>query len=55
MLKLSFCDCIDVYILVKGTITVTKQGAESVALKTDKNVKPTNKWYWKTILRLLTA
>ena len=43
MLKLSFCDCIDVYILVKGTITVSKQGAESVALTTDKNVKPTNK------------
>ena len=43
MLKLRFCDCIDVHILVKGTITVAKQGAESVTLKTDKKVKPINK------------
>ena len=46
MLKSSLCDYSDAYILVPGTITITRAGAYAVVRKADKrnkqNVKLSN-------------
>ena len=39
MLKSSFCDSSDAYILVKGTITITGEGADDDAKRTDEKSK----------------
>ena len=36
MLKSSLCDCSDANIVMKGTITITKAGADSAARQADK-------------------
>ena len=39
MLKSGLCDYSDAYILVKGTITLVGQGADAVAIQTERNNK----------------
>ena len=39
MLKSSFCDSSDANILVKGTITITGEGADDNAKRTDEKSK----------------
>ena len=39
MLKSSLCDYSDAYTLVKGTITVAREGADDAAIATDRNNK----------------
>ena len=39
MLKSSFCDYSDVYILVKGRITITRAGTDAAARQTDETDK----------------
>ena len=39
MLRPSLCDCADAYILVKGTITVTRAGDNDVAKQLDERNK----------------
>ena len=39
MLKSSLCDYSDVYILIKGNITVVGAGADDAAIATDRNNK----------------
>ena len=41
MLKSSICDYSDVYILVKGTITLVGEGADAAAIQADGNNKHT--------------
>ena len=39
VIKLSFCDCSDVYILVEGTITITGHGDYDPGKRADKRYK----------------
>ena len=52
MLKPSLSDYRDVYILVKGKITIIGRGADAAAIQADERDKV---WYLKIVLHLLVA